>query len=83
MSHRPCDSTEDAEMACCSRVGRLGPKPGQPTRELAQPVPYPGGVPGDLGFNERAACGVLSFFAGLGSLHGAFICAYLEISNLT
>ena len=23
------------------------------------------------------------FFAVLGSLHGAFICAYLEISNLT
>ena len=23
------------------------------------------------------------FFAELGSLHGAFICAYLEISNLT
>ena len=43
------------------RVGRLGPKPGQPTRELAQPVPYTGGVPGDIGFNERAACGVLSF----------------------
>ena len=66
MSHRPCDSTEDAEMACSSRVGRLGPKPGQPTRELAQPVPYPGGVPGNLGFNERAACGVLSFFCWAG-----------------
>ena len=34
------------------------------------------------GFNESAACGVPSF-AVLGSLHGAFICAYLEISNLT
>ena len=61
MSHRPCDSTEDAEMACCSRVGRLGPKPRQPMRELAQPVLYTGGVPGDLGFKERAAYGVLSF----------------------
>ena len=37
---------------------------GQPMRELAQPVPNTGGVPGDLGFNECAACGVLSFFAG-------------------
>ncbi len=43
------------------RVGRLGPKLGQPMRELAQPVPYTGGVPGNLGFNKRAACGVLSF----------------------
>jgi len=64
MSHRPCDSKEDAGAACCSRVGRLGPKPGQPTRELVQPVPYIGGVPGDLGFNKRAACGVLSFLLG-------------------
>ena len=47
MSHRPCDSKEDTGMACSSRVGRLGPKPGQPMRELAQPVPYTGGVPGD------------------------------------
>ena len=67
MSHQPCDSTEDTEMACCSRVGRLGPKPGQPKRELARPVPQTGGVPGDLGFKERAACGVLLFiFFGLG-----------------
>ena len=83
MSHRPCGSTEDTGAACRSRVGRLGQKPGQPMRELAQPVPYTGGVPGDLCFNERAACGVICFFAVLGSLHGAFICAYLEISNLT
>ena len=81
MSLRPCDSREDAGALLCSRVGR--PKPGQPTRELAQPVPYIGGVPGDHGLNKRAACGVLSFFAWLGSLHGAFICAYLEINNLT
>ena len=60
------DSTEDTGMACCSRVGRLGPKPGQPMRELAQPVPYTGGVPGDLGFKERAAYGALSFFCCAG-----------------
>jgi len=83
MSHRPCDSTEDTGAACCSRVGRLGHKSGQPMRELAQPVPYTGGAPDDLGFKKRAACGVLSFFAVLGSLHGAFIFTYLEISNLT
>ena len=81
MSHRLCDSTGDTERACCSRVGRLGQKPGQPMRELAQPVPYTGGVPGDLSFNERAACGDLSFFAVLGSLHGAFICVYWKLAT--
>ena len=74
MSHRPCDSTEDTGAACCSRVGRLGLKPGQPMRELAQPVPYTGGVPGNLGFNKRAACGVLSFCcAGLFALAHLFV----------
>ncbi len=30
-------------------------------RELAQPVPYTGGAPDDLGFKKRAACGILTF----------------------
>ena len=84
MSHRPCDSTEDTGAACCSRVGRLGLKPGQPMRELAQPVPYTGGAPDDLGFKKRAACGVLSFLLCWALCSGAFICAYWELaSNLT
>ena len=60
-----------------SRVGRLGPKPGQPMRELAQPEESQ--VPR---LHKSAACGVPAFDV-LGSLHGAFICAYLKIKNLT
>ncbi len=44
-----------------SRVGNaLGHKPKSAHEKLAQPMPYTGGAPGDLGFIERAACGVLS-----------------------
>ena len=62
------------------RVGNAsGHKPRSAYEKLAQPVPYTGGAPGDLGFNGRAACGVLSFFAVLGSLHSAFICAHWKL----
>ena len=49
--------------------------PGQPMRELAQPVPNTGGAPGDLGFKSAPLAAVL------GSLHGAFICAYWELAT--
>ena len=65
-----------------SRVGRLVHKARSAHEGLAQPVPYAGGAPDYPRLHKRAACGILCF-AVLDSLHGAFICAYLEISNLT
>jgi len=50
-------------------------------RELAQPVPYTGGAPDDLGFKKRAACGVLSFLLCWALCIGAFICAYWELAT--
>jgi len=50
-------------------------------RELAQPVPYTGGAPDDLGFKKRAACGVLSFLLCWALCSGAFICAYWELAT--
>ena len=64
------------ERSALFRVGNASAiNPGQPMKKLAQPVPHTGGAPGN-GFNERAACGALTCFAVLGTLHAHFMCAY-------
>jgi hypothetical protein len=44
-------------------------------------VPNTGGAPGDLGFKSAPLAAFFFFFAVLGSLHGAFICAYWELAT--
>ena len=48
MSHWPCDSKEDTGAASTLEWERLGDKPRSAHEEVAQPVPYTGGVPGDF-----------------------------------
>ena len=48
MSHWPCDSMEDTGAASTLGWERLGHKPRSAHEEVAQPVPYTGGVPGDF-----------------------------------
>ena len=78
MSHRQCDSKEDTGAASTLGWERLGHEPRSAHGKLVQPVPYTGGVPGDFyirGLKRAPHAVALSFFAALGSLHCAFICA--------
>ena len=78
MSHRPCDSEEDTGAAITLGWERLGHEPRSAHGKLVQPVPYTEGVPGDfisVASKQRRMRLFFLFFAALGSLHGAFICA--------
>ena len=85
MSHQPCDSREDTGAVCTLGWERRGHKPRSAHEGSVHSVPYTEGVPGDIyiGGFRSALLAAFFLFAVLGSLHGAFTCAYLEISNLT
>ena len=80
MSHRPCDSTKDTGAVCTLGWDASATKQGQPKGDQPNRCRIPEELQITLGF-KCAPLAAFFVFAVLGSLHGAFICAYWKLAT--